>query len=207
MAAIIVMSAGTQVAKHTVNSSPFVVGRDPKNGVALENVGVSRRHCQFTCENGRFFVEDLGSSNGTFIQGKRIRKAEVSNGDEVNVGKFTLLFEDTGLDFLPVHGRAAGARPGASAAPAGGAAPVDMTFQMDTAEVQAQMAVAGSGAAERAEAKRAADSASAYDPARLAEMKEKKGAGHYLGYVLRVGGLVVIGTGLLFGLLYALGIL
>jgi len=195
------MVSGRKIGTYTMTASPFVVGRDPASGVHIDNVGVSRRHCQFTYENGQYFVEDLGSSNGTFYRGVKIRKTPVSHGEEVNIGKYVLVFEDTGLDLLPgALGLGAGAaRPGQAHA----AAP--MTFMMDGDMVRQQIAKAAEGAEERVEARKAAEAGS-FDPDVTVEMKEAKGAGAYIGLAIRIIGLAVLGTGLLLGFLYALGV-
>src|SRR5690349_2807484 len=65
-----------------------VLGRDDGLDLQLRREdGASRRHCQFSLEGTKVFVEDLGSSNGTKLNGKKIdRKSEVKPGDVVLVG-------------------------------------------------------------------------------------------------------------------------
>ncbi|MCB9621259.1 MAG: sigma 54-interacting transcriptional regulator [Sandaracinus sp.] len=62
------------------------VGRDPECHVRLEGVRASRRHCAIRVEADRLFVRDLGSRNGTFVNGERIHEAELSIGDRIEVG-------------------------------------------------------------------------------------------------------------------------
>ena len=66
------------------------IGRDPGCELMLDNLGVSRRHAQLREVEGKFIVEDLGSTNGVFVNGRRVTSAEVSPGDEIKIGKFTL---------------------------------------------------------------------------------------------------------------------
>ena len=65
MANIIVMLGDKKIGSYVMKKSPFVCGREPTNGIPIQNVGVSRRHCQFIYDGEKFYVEDLGSSNGT----------------------------------------------------------------------------------------------------------------------------------------------
>jgi FHA domain/zinc-ribbon domain len=67
-------------------------GRSPDSDIFLDDVTVSRRHAQFTRTDDGFVVADVGSLNGTYLNRERIEQAPVGNGDEVQVGKFRLLF-------------------------------------------------------------------------------------------------------------------
>ena len=53
---------------------------------------VSRQHARITCLDGRSFIEDLGSSNGTYVNRQRVDSTELSSGDELQIGKFKLTF-------------------------------------------------------------------------------------------------------------------
>jgi putative nucleotidyltransferase with HDIG domain len=68
---------------------PLSIGRDPDNTIALEHTAISRYHCRITAEGDAYFVEDLGSTNGTFLNGRRVSRERLSPGDELimaNVG-------------------------------------------------------------------------------------------------------------------------
>jgi ABC-type multidrug transport system ATPase subunit len=68
-----------------------ILGRDKNCDLVLENPNVSRRHAQLTRNGGQVTIEDLGSSNGTFVQGKRITGSRILRpGDFVRIGSFTL---------------------------------------------------------------------------------------------------------------------
>lgn len=67
------------------------VGRDAESDIFLGDVTVSRRHARFTVDERGLRVEDLGSTNGTYVNGKRVDAFLLSAGDEVMVGKYLLL--------------------------------------------------------------------------------------------------------------------
>ncbi len=66
------------------------IGRHPDSHVFLDDVTVSRRHAEVRRENGQLVVHDLGSLNGTYVQGERVDDRVVENGDEVQVGRFKM---------------------------------------------------------------------------------------------------------------------
>jgi hypothetical protein len=68
------------------------IGRSPDCDIFLDDVTVSRNHAVLVQENGLFFVEDQGSLNGTFVNRKRIDRAPLEEGDELQVGKYRLTF-------------------------------------------------------------------------------------------------------------------
>ncbi len=70
----------------------FTVGRKPDNDIALDNAAVSGHHCKFYESGGTWFVEDLNSTNGTFVNNKKVLKAGLKNGDSVTLIKYTLIF-------------------------------------------------------------------------------------------------------------------
>ena len=66
------------------------VGRHPNADIFLDDVTVSRRHAEFHRSGGKFSVKDLMSLNGTYRNGTRVESAELTEGDEVQIGKFNL---------------------------------------------------------------------------------------------------------------------
>ena len=67
-------------------------GRHPDSNIFLDDVTVSRRHAEFRRGERAFTVNDVGSLNGTYVDRDRIDDAELYSGDEVQVGKFRLVF-------------------------------------------------------------------------------------------------------------------
>ncbi|WP_443065009.1 FHA domain-containing protein [Streptomyces sp. NBC_00576] len=68
-------------------------GRHPQSDIFLDDVTVSRRHVEFRRgQDGMFTVADVGSLNGTYVNRERIDEVALSNGDEVQIGKYRLVF-------------------------------------------------------------------------------------------------------------------
>jgi pSer/pThr/pTyr-binding forkhead associated (FHA) protein len=71
------------------------VGREASCEIPIDNLGVSRQHCAFEKRGDAHVVVDLGSSNGTFCNGRRIKEHYLNDGDEVAIGKFLIKFHNT----------------------------------------------------------------------------------------------------------------
>lgn len=71
----------------------IIVGREEGADVLIDNPSVSRRHAEIHLTDDGWIVEDLGSSNGTFIRGQRIEHPQsIGLGDEIGFGKFSIIF-------------------------------------------------------------------------------------------------------------------
>jgi hypothetical protein len=68
------------------------IGRSPDCEIFLDDVTVSRRHAVLVRRDDDFFIEDLGSLNGTFLNRHRIEAGRLSDGDELQIGKYRLIF-------------------------------------------------------------------------------------------------------------------
>ena len=78
------MNAGQVFA---MDGTDHVIGRGTEADVWVEDGGVSRRHARITCRaDGRYVIEDLGSTNGTFLGATRVKRAELSPGDRIQLG-------------------------------------------------------------------------------------------------------------------------
>lgn len=76
-----------------IGETPLVVGRMPECDVALSDPNVSRRHAEVRRQGTGFVVVDLGSTNGTRVNGAQIKERLLNNGDEITVGATKLRFE------------------------------------------------------------------------------------------------------------------
>lgn len=79
-------------AKFYLDDEVVTCGRDPESDIFLDDVTVSRKHAEIRREGIDFKLVDVGSLNGTFVNRKRVDTAALSNGDEVQIGKFRLVF-------------------------------------------------------------------------------------------------------------------
>jgi len=86
----LVLPDGTTVG---IGGAPIVIGRLPGCGVVLSDTNVSRRHAQVAVDAGEVVVTDLGSTNGTFVNGRRVTRATVRSGDELTIGTTRLRVE------------------------------------------------------------------------------------------------------------------
>ena len=79
-------------ARYALDSDVVSLGRDPSSDIFLDDITVSRRHAEVERDGARYSIRDVGSLNGTYVNRERIERGELSEGDEVQVGKFKLIF-------------------------------------------------------------------------------------------------------------------
>ena len=77
----------------TVGAEPVVIGRLPECDIVLTDPNVSRRHAEIRRLGDRSWSADLGSTNGTRVNGVPVREQRLASGDEITVGSTTLVFE------------------------------------------------------------------------------------------------------------------
>ena len=91
--ALLVVRRGPNAgSRFLLDSDLTLVGRHPDSDIFLDDVIVSRRHAEFYRSGNRFTVRDVGSLNGTYVNRERIEETDLTGGDEVQVGKFRLVF-------------------------------------------------------------------------------------------------------------------
>jgi hypothetical protein len=91
--ALLIVLRGPNAGSRFLLDDDFTsTGRHPDSDIFLDDVTVSRRHAEFYRSGDRFTVRDVGSLNGTYVNRERIEEAELFGGDEVQIGKFRLLF-------------------------------------------------------------------------------------------------------------------
>jgi pSer/pThr/pTyr-binding forkhead associated (FHA) protein len=96
-AATLVVRSGSQAGERFVLRDVLTrLGRHPASEISLDDITVSRRHAEITREGRRYSIRDVGSLNGTYVNQQRIEEMTLSHGDEVQIGKFRLVFFDTG---------------------------------------------------------------------------------------------------------------
>jgi len=92
-AALLVVKRGPNAGSRFLLDQPTTsAGRHPDSDIFLDDVTVSRRHAEFRSDGGEFHVVDVGSLNGTYVNREPVDSAALTNGDEVQIGKFRLVF-------------------------------------------------------------------------------------------------------------------
>jgi hypothetical protein len=79
-------------ARFLLDQSTTSAGRHPESDIFLDDVTVSRRHAEFRLDDGKYVVVDVGSLNGTYVNREPRNSEVLSSGDEVQIGKFRLVF-------------------------------------------------------------------------------------------------------------------
>ena len=88
----VVLQGAKAGARYALDDDVVTVGRHPKSDIFLDDITVSRRHAEVRREGARYWVRDVGSLNGTYVNRARTDDAELDDGDELQVGKFKLVF-------------------------------------------------------------------------------------------------------------------
>ena len=100
MPKIIVMMDGIVIKEVELTRERTALGRRPYNDVVIENLAVSGEHAAFHMNANGVTVEDLNSTNGTFVNGRAVKKQILRHGDTLEVGKYKIRFESlAGVDF------------------------------------------------------------------------------------------------------------
>jgi predicted component of type VI protein secretion system len=96
MASVVLSFSGREVKTYELDKPATVVGRDPGVDIVVDNLGVSRSHCQFLKRGDVFVIQDMNSSNGTYVNGKRVTEHNLNDNDQIVVGKYTLTYKAQG---------------------------------------------------------------------------------------------------------------
>jgi len=81
-------------SRFRVETDEVRIGRHPEAQVLLDDVTVSRRHALLTTVDGRVVLTDQGSLNGTYVAGERVDSHILADGDELQIGRFHLVFHE-----------------------------------------------------------------------------------------------------------------
>jgi pSer/pThr/pTyr-binding forkhead associated (FHA) protein len=91
-AMLIIHRGANRGERFLINSPETSIGRSSDNDVVLDDVTVSRKHANIRRAGERFELIDLGSLNGTYVNNNSIARATLTSGDEIQFGKFHMLF-------------------------------------------------------------------------------------------------------------------
>ncbi len=102
MPSLFVIRGNDQGTRFELQGPSISLGRDVSNVIQLHDTEVSRQHSDIRVQDGVFTLTDLNSSNGTFVNGKRVQRSTLASGDQVQIGGTLMLFtgptEDAGED-------------------------------------------------------------------------------------------------------------
>ena len=79
-------------SRYALDGSVITAGRDTRSDIFLDDVTVSRRHAEIYRRGPKYFVRDVGSLNGTYVNRKQVDDVELHDGDELQIGMFKLAF-------------------------------------------------------------------------------------------------------------------
>jgi FHA domain len=92
-AALVIRAGGGRVGESfPLNTDRMTIGRRPDSDIFLDDVTVSRDHALLVRRSGDYYLDDLGSLNGTYVNRHRIESHRLEDGDELQVGKFKLTY-------------------------------------------------------------------------------------------------------------------
>ena len=89
---LVVKRGADSGARYVLDRDVTSVGRHPESDIFLDDITVSRRHAEFIRDGSGYRLRDVGSLNGTYVNRERIDDVALASGDEVQIGKFKLVF-------------------------------------------------------------------------------------------------------------------
>jgi general secretion pathway protein A len=91
---ILLASEGKTVGERELKPGRLVIGRTSDNDLQIDSKFISRHHCQIVTQQDSCLIEDLNSTNGIFVQSKRVRRHNLNDGDVVQVGQHEIMYID-----------------------------------------------------------------------------------------------------------------
>lgn len=104
MARLIVKFRGAVVQEHILDKPSVRIGRREGNDIRIDNLAVSGNHAKIEKIDGSYIIVDLKSTNGTFVNNKKIVQAKLRHLDEIMIGKHILIFEDESQEAAVAEG-------------------------------------------------------------------------------------------------------
>ncbi|NNE63717.1 MAG: FHA domain-containing protein [Gammaproteobacteria bacterium] len=95
VAKLITTSSTGEKQEYLLTNETTTIGRKPGNDIAIDNLSVSGRHAQVITILEDSFLEDLGSTNGTYVNGKLVKKHALENGDNITLGKYQITYHSS----------------------------------------------------------------------------------------------------------------
>jgi hypothetical protein len=102
MPKITITMDGAVIREVEITKTRTALGRRPYNDVVIENLAVSGEHAALHLQGSEVTIEDLNSTNGTFVNGKVVKKQLLQYGDSIEIGKYKVLYDAVEGDQMPV---------------------------------------------------------------------------------------------------------
>ena len=135
MAKLLLKFEQTLLKELPITEPVVTVGRLPDNAVQLDNPAVSSYHAKIYWDRDHYAVEDNNSLNGTYLNQRRVSRHDLKDGDSILIGKHTLVFASTGLEYIPGREGAPAARAASPELPR-----VEQTLFLDTKQMKDMLA-------------------------------------------------------------------
>jgi pSer/pThr/pTyr-binding forkhead associated (FHA) protein len=94
VAKLITTSSTGEKKEYLLTSETMTIGRKPSNDIPIDNLSVSGKHAQVITILEDSFLEDLGSTNGTYVNGKLVKKHALEDGDNITLGKYQIVYHN-----------------------------------------------------------------------------------------------------------------
>jgi pSer/pThr/pTyr-binding forkhead associated (FHA) protein len=91
MLKIVLKFKNSEIKTIETDKAEITIGRNPTNDIHIDNLGVSKQHAKIIRQDGAYLIEDLNSTNGTFIDDKRVARAVLNENAEIHIGKHSLI--------------------------------------------------------------------------------------------------------------------
>lgn len=95
MPTLVISIDGAVIKEVQLTKERTTLGRRPYNDIVIENLAVSGEHAVLTITGGKVSIEDLRSTNGTYVNGRAVQKQDLLNGDLLDIGRYKIRFLDT----------------------------------------------------------------------------------------------------------------
>ena len=89
---LVVTRGPTAGSRYALDEDVVTIGRHPDSTIFLDDVTVSRRHSEIIARDSGYLLSDVGSLNGTYLNGVRIEQAAMAEGDQIQIGKYKMVF-------------------------------------------------------------------------------------------------------------------
>ena len=93
MVKLVLSLDGVVIREVVLDRDHTSIGRRPYNHIVIDNMAVSGDHAVFQYDNGAFYVEDMNSTNGTSVNGIKVRRQQLKHGDIIGIAKFRIQFQ------------------------------------------------------------------------------------------------------------------